>query len=57
MTGIPSHKFLPLIYQLAARMEHAAAAAMPQFHAVLNDLILKVFTDRTAEPIMVSSLD
>uniref|UniRef100_A0A3B3UHQ1 Serine-protein kinase ATM n=1 Tax=Poecilia latipinna TaxID=48699 RepID=A0A3B3UHQ1_9TELE len=41
---IPSYKFLPLMYQLAARMGTKMAAGVaedPGFHEVLNDLICK----------------
>uniref|UniRef100_A0A8C5M9Z2 non-specific serine/threonine protein kinase n=1 Tax=Leptobrachium leishanense TaxID=445787 RepID=A0A8C5M9Z2_9ANUR len=41
---IPSHKFLPLMYQLAARMGTKKMGSLG-FHAVLNDLISRVCLD------------
>lgn len=42
---IPSHKFLPLMYQLAARMDACPAPDMQPFHATLTKLIARVCKD------------
>lgn len=46
MTQIPSYKFLPLMYQLAARMGTKMATGIGEdtgFHSVLNDVIQYIY--------------
>lgn len=40
---IQPHKFLPLVYQLAARIDARPAPALKAFHTLLNDLLVRVW--------------
>lgn len=41
----PSHKFLPLVYQIASRMSSSQTEEKSAFQTVLQDLVLKLTSE------------